>query len=170
MKMFDRIMLRLKNHSLEKATEKQRNSAWFATECVKQHGVKEFQMASVNLKSDAKFILDMVAFCPECLAECENEIYDRYEVNGEMVELPVGKTMFAALCCQRNVNAFKYLPTSISKQYLEAVQQEKVIQGQFQGEKVNIVLKNDKDYVDLLKYVRFGFMKSDSFYVSCLNA
>ena len=69
MSMVEKVALSIKNRNLEKATEKQKDRESFVYECVKTRGVEQFKMASDRLKSDAKFVMDMLAICPECLAE-----------------------------------------------------------------------------------------------------
>jgi glutamate racemase len=56
----------------------------------------------------------------------------------------------------------------VAKEYLEAVEQGKSISGSFQGKDLTLLLEADEAYIDLLKYVRCGYIKSDSIYVGCM--
>ena len=81
--MLNRILSRLKgNNKLENATLEQRDNETFVVNCVVKNGVDELMNASSRLKSDAKFILDLVRVCPECLNECADVLFDRYVQNG----------------------------------------------------------------------------------------
>lgn len=135
---------------------------------VETQGVEAFKKSGTRLKSDAKFVLDLVKICPECLSECEAVLFDRYEDGETKVERPVDEALFAAMCCKKNVEAFKYLKKDVAKRYLASVENGDVIKGCFQGQDCEIQLKADQDYIDLLKYLRFGYIKSGSLYVGCM--
>ena len=119
---------------------------------VEAKGVEAFKSCGASLKSDAKFVLDLVKTCPECLEVCDKELFDRYEDNGVQVEQPVDKMLFAALCCQNNVESFKYLTKDIAKRYMAVVENSEIVKGSFQGEDYEIQFKADVDYLDLLKF------------------
>ena len=83
--MLKKIINRFKNDiKLENASPEQRDDELFVAKSVAKHGAGELKMASARLKSDAKFVLDLVKTRPECLCECSNVLFDRYEKNGEM--------------------------------------------------------------------------------------
>ena len=159
--MISKILMRLAKS--EKESEKS-----YVFNKVETDGVEAFKNAGTRLKSDAKFVLDLVSMCPECLEECDNVLFDRYDDNGVEVEQPVDEMLFAAMCCEKNAQAFKYLKQDISKKYLSAVQNGEVIKGSFQGQDCEIQLEADEDYIDLLKFVRFGYIKSNSLYIGCM--
>jgi len=147
--------------------ESKKDNEIFMYSYVKKYGINGFKKASNRLKSDAKFVLDLVKVCPECLLECEDVLFDRFEKDGEMVEMPIERNIFNAMCCENNVDAFKYMKKVDAKNYLQSVEQGLTLEGDFQGKSVSIELEADKDYIDLLKYVRFGYLKTDSLYVAC---
>ncbi len=135
---------------------------------IEKKGLEEFKNASPRIKSDAKFVVKLVKTYPECLEECSDIIFDRYKDGEEIIEHPVDEMLFAIKCCNNNVNCFKYLNSKIAKRYIEAIENSETIKGTFQGEDCEINLTADKDYIELLKYVRFGYIKSKSLYVGCM--
>lgn len=154
---------------LENATAEKRDNESFVIKCVVNNGADELKYASARLKSDANFVLNLVRTYPECLAQCADVMFDRYVFNGEKVEEPVDRKLFATMCCDRNVEAFKSLKRNDAMQYLHDVEEGRVVKGVFQGKSVEIQLENDEDYIDLLKYVRFGYIKTGSLYASSMT-
>ena len=152
---------------LRNEIENKKDDENFMSAYIEKHGVEGFKKASARLKSDARFILGVVKTCPECLLECEGVLLDRFEYNEKMVEIPVDMNLFNALCCQANVEAFKFLGKADAKKYLENVEIRAIVSGNFQGNEVSVRLNTDKDYIDLLKYIRYGYLKTDSLYFAC---
>lgn len=151
---------RSKNKTVNEETLVARNVA--------KEGVGAFKCAGTKLKSDAKFILELVKEHPECLSVCEKVLFDRYTTGEREVENPVDEMLFASMCCEKNVQAFKYLRKDVATRYLSAVEKGELIKGSFQGKDCEIQLNADKDYIDLLKYIRFGYIKSHSLFVGCV--
>ena len=120
--MLNRILSRLKKDSVVTATVAQKDNEIFVANCIAKNGAAEFANASDRLKSDAKFVLGLVKTCPECLNSCADVLFDRYVQDGEMIEQPVDNKLFAALCCEENVEAFKYLAKIDARQYLQDAQ------------------------------------------------
>lgn len=167
LKVLKKVISRLNgDFKLENATAEKRDSEEFVLKCVVNNGADELKNASARLKSDAKFVLNLVKIYPECLNECADVMFDRYELNGEKVENPVDRKLFATMCCEQNVEAFRCLKHHDALQYLHDVEEGRSVKGMFQGKSVEIQLENDEDYIDLLKYVRFGYFKTGSLYAS----
>lgn len=165
--MLRKVLLNLEN-SVKVEKTSQIDDEKFVLRSIAKNGVMELTKASERLKSDAKFILGLVEVHPECLNVCANILFDRYEENGKLVEKEVDRRLFVALCCEKNVDAFKYFKNEDANAYLESVKQGETIVGNFQGEGCQIELSSDEDYIDLLKYIRYGYIKSRSIYAGCV--
>ena len=120
--------LRKEEVKLEKANDAQKDIELYVARCISKYGAQELANASDRIKSDAKFILDLVKVYPDCLVACAPVLFDRYEVDGEKVEVPVNEMLFAALCCERNSECFKYIKSNVAKEYLKAVENGEMIE------------------------------------------
>ena len=148
--------------SMEKATAEERDQEVFVKKCIKANGADEFKLASERLKSDAVFILDLVATCPEIIKHCEEVVIDNTTTNQ-----PVDEMLFVYLCCKKNMDCFKYFSNQTAKKYMDLLQSGEKINGKFNGKELSVNLGGDEDYIDLLKYVKYGILNSKSIYVQC---
>lgn len=163
MGLLNKIGLSLANRGLLKLKDWQDkfgDDEEFVEACIEGRGIEEFQYAGSWLKSDAKFILKMVRKHPKILQYCDDIIYDRYFGSDCLFEeREVDPLLFAAMCCDENINAFKYISEDSSRQYLDCVQHSTSVKGEFQGEQINIELNNEKDWFDVLLYIRHDIVK-----------
>jgi len=132
----------------------------FVEDCIAAGGAEQFYHASDWLRSDAKFILKLIEKHPEVLAHCEDVIFDRYDdETGSMKEVELDKFFFIALCCEKNLRAYKFIPEKVAIEYMNAVKESKTITGEFNGKEKVIQLVNDEFNIDRLLNIRYDIIK-----------
>ncbi len=163
MSLFDGIrlnMLRSGNLSLKNLPISYGFDEKFVEAALLGNGCEEFKYASDWLKSDAEFILKMLGKYPGILEHAASVIIDRYkDESGILREKEMDGFLFAAMCCSRNVESYKYLTQKDAERYLECVKESKSVVGEYHGEEKEVSLAYTEFYVDRLKRIRYGITK-----------
>lgn len=163
MGLFEKIKLNMARNgkiSLKDCDVKYGFDENFVEACIQGRGVEEFQYASEWLRTDANFILKMIEKYPEIIEHCSEEIYDRYnDEKGLLIEKEMDKFFFQVLCCKKNLKVYRFLDNESAKRYMEAVKEEKVVSGEYHGEKKFLAFQNSEFAIDRLNNIRYDIVK-----------